>query len=203
MKQRKNKCTGPLCAGNLALALVASAAEQSLPTPPLSAFVDAESSVNVPIPTDQGRHINLTLAFEPTPSNAVQVAFGRDLNGSETLEPEETDLIVGCDCGAWFIQDELGRWASRPSGDDTLGRWASRPSGTFIGKRASCPFVLDVACESSDEPSPVWNCCFHIRQVQAVADRWTLAKVTTHNLADTNLAVTADFYTKGMKLILR
>ena len=190
MKQRKNKCTGPLCAGYLALALVASAAEQSLPTPPPSAFVDAESSVNVPIPTDQGRHINLTLAFEPTPSNAVQVAFGRDLNGSETLEPEETDLIVGCDCGAWFIQDELGRWASRPS-------------ETFIGKRASCPFVLDVACESSDEPSPVWNCRFHIRQAQAVADRWTLAKVTTHNLAETNLTVIADFYAKGMKLILR
>ena len=167
MKQRKNKCTGPLCAGYLALALVASAAEQSLPTPPLSAFVDAESSVNVPIPTDQGRHINLTLAFEPTPSNAVQVAFGRDLNGSETLEPEETDLIVGCDCGAWFGRDE-GRGMSHEG-------WRVRNEVGTI----------------------------HLKQPRELAERWTLAKVTTHNLADTNLTVTADFYTKGMKLILR
>ena len=88
MKQGKNKCTGPLCAGYLALALMASAAEQQLSNPPPSEFVDAESTTTVPIPTDEGRHLNLTLAFESTPSNAVQVAFGRDLNGSETLEPE-------------------------------------------------------------------------------------------------------------------
>lgn len=196
------KKTLPAVAGFF-IASAAFAAEQFLPTPPPSEFVDAESSVNVPLPTTEGRHINLTLAFEPTPSNAVQVAFGHDLNADGDLAPEETHLVLGIDCGAWFIQDELGRWASRPSGDDTLGRWASRPSGTFIGERASCPFVLDVACESSDEPSPVWNCRFHIRQAQVVADRWALAKVTTHNLADTNLTVIADFYTKGMKLILR
>ena len=181
---------------------MASAAEQQLANPSPSEFVDAESSVAVPIPTDQGRHLNLTLAFEPTPSNAVLVAFGRDLNGSETLEPEETELIVGVDCGAWFIQEELGERASRPF-VLPLGRWASRPSGSFIGERASRPFVLDVACEPSGEPSPVSNCVCHIRQAQASADRWTLAKVTTHNLVETNLTVTADFYAKGMKLILR
>ena len=64
MKQGKNKYTGPLCAGYLILALVASAAEQQLVNPPPSEFVDAESSVNVPIPTDEGRHIKLTIAFE-------------------------------------------------------------------------------------------------------------------------------------------
>ena len=88
-----------LCAGLLTIAASAFASAHTLTTPPPSEFVDAESSVNVPIPTDEGRHLNLTIAFEPTPSNAVQVAVGRDLNGSETLEPEETELIVGCDCG--------------------------------------------------------------------------------------------------------
>ena len=183
------KKTLPAVAGFF-IASAALAAEQFLPTPPPSAYVDAESSVNVPLPTAEGRHINLTLAFDPSPSNAVQVAFGHDLNADGDLAPEETHLVLGVDCGAWFIQDELGRWASRPS-------------GTFIGERASCPFVLDVVCESSDEPSPVWNCRFHIRQAQAVADRWTLAKVTTHNLAETNLTVFAEFYTSGNLLILR
>ena len=168
MKQRKNKCTGPLCAGYLVLALVASAAEQSLMTPPPSEFVDAESSVNVPIPSDEGRHLNLTIAFDSTPSNAVLVAFGRDLNGSETLEPEETELIVGCDCGFPVVGVE------------------SSGSCSVVGSTAT-PIIHT----------------FSLKQSRIVAERWTLAKVTTHNLADTNLTVTADFYTKGTKLILR
>ena len=160
------KKTLPAVAGFF-IASAAFAAEQLLPTPPPSEFVDAESSVNVPLPTTEGRHINLTLAFDPSPSNAVQVAFGRDLNGSETLEPEETDLIVGCDCGAWFGRNE-GRVMSHEG-------WRVR-----------------------DEVGTI-----HLKQPRELADRWTLAKVTTHNLADTNLTVTADFYTKGTKLILR
>ena len=150
-----------------ATASMARASAISLPTPDPSPFADAESSVSLPIPVNEGRHIMLTLAFEPTPSNAVEVAFGRDLNGSETLEPEETDLIVGCDCGAWFGRDE-GRGTSHEG-------WKVR-----------------------DEVGTI-----HLKQPQGLADRWTLAKVTTHNLADTNLTVMADFYTKGMKLILR
>ena len=143
------------------------AADRPFPVPPSSAYVDAESSANVPLPTTEGRHLNLTLAFDPSPSNAVQVAFGRDLNGSETLEPEETDLIVGCDCGAWFGRNE-GRVMSHEG-------WRVR-----------------------DEVGTI-----HLKQPRELAERWTLAKVTAHNLADTNLTVTADFYTKGMKLILR
>ena len=189
-----------LIAGAAFMATV-TAADSPFPVPPPSAYVDAESSVNVPLPTTEGRHLNLTLAFDPSPSNAVQVAFGRDLNGSETLEPEETELIVGCDCGAWFIQEELGERASCPF-VLPLGRWAACPSESFIGERESRPFVLDVTCENSAGPSPVSNGRFHIRQALTLADRWTLAKVTTHNLADTNLTVTADFYTKGSALIL-
>ena len=153
--------------GLAAGAIVAAASQSILPTPPPSEFADLESSVNVPIPTDLGRHLDLTLAFEPTPSNAVLVAFGRDLNGSETLEPEETELTVGCDCGVWFGRDE-GRGMSHEG-------W-----------------------RVSDGVGSI-----HLKQPRELADRWTLAKVTTHNLADTNLTVTADFYTKGMKLILR
>ena len=158
-------------------ATMAFASTEMLQNPPPSEFVDAESSVNVPIPTDEGRHIKLTLAFEPTPSNAVQVAFGRDLNGSETLEPEETDLIVGCDCGEIQVKVE--------------GEGEQRNVQVSFEEQES-----DLHCS----PSPL---TFTLKQSRIVSDRWTLAKVTTHNLADTNLTVTADFYTKGTKLILR
>ena len=170
------KKTLPAVAGFF-IASAAFAAEQLLPTPPPSEFVDAESSVNVPLPTTEGRHINLTLAFDPSPSNAVQVAFGHDVNGSETLEPEETDLVVGCDCGEIQVKVE--------------GEGEQRNVQVSFEEQES-----DLHCS----PSPL---TFTLKQSRIVSDRWTLAKVTTHNLADTNLTVTADFYTKGTKLILR
>ena len=156
-------------------ATVAFAATETLPTPPPSAFVDAESSVNVPLPTDKGRRIKLTLAFEPTSSNAVQVAFGNDLNGSENLEPEETELVVGVDCGEPYaprgVVSEL-----------VVGSWSEIVGGNQL---------------------PATNAlttCFSFKQPK---ERWNLAKVTTHNLADTNLTVIAEFYDRGKVLFLR
>ena len=156
-------------------ATMAFASTEMLQNPPPSEFVDAESSVNVPIPTDEGRHLKLTLAFEPTPSNAVQVAFGRDLNGSETLEPEETELVLGVDCGEWFAREEV-----------------------VVGGRSP---TVERSCILSTTTTTNYNC--EMKQPKAVSSRWTLAKVTTHNLADTNLTVKAEFYTKGNFLILR
>ena len=161
------KKTLPAVAGFF-IASAALAAEQFLPTPTPSAYVDAESSVNVPLPTTEGRHIKLTLAFDSSPSNAVQVAFGRDVNGSETLESEETDLIVGCDCGLPVVGVE------------------SSGSCSVVGSTAT-PTIYT----------------FTLKQPKDVSSRYNLAKVTTHNLSDTNLTVTADFYTKGTTLILR
>ena len=173
--------------GLTAGAIVAAASQSILPTPPPSEFVDTESSANVPIPTDEGRHIKLTLAFEPTPSNAVQVAFGRDLNGSETLEPEETEMIVGCDCGAWFADDGRVRTPGAPQSPDNANSFVQDCGGPGV----------------SALPTNVVTCVFDLKQSKLVSDRWTLARVTTHNLADTNLTVTADFYTKGTVLFLR
>ena len=161
------KKTLPAVAGFF-IASAALAAEQFLPTPPPSAYVDAESSVNVPLPTAEGRHLNLTLAFDPSPSNAVQVAFGRDFNEDNDLAPEETDLIVSCDCGLPVVGVE------------------SRGSCSVVGSTAT-PTIYT----------------FTLKQPKDVSSRCNLAKVTTHNLADTNLTVTADFYTKGTALILR
>ena len=42
---------------------------------------------------------------------------------------------------------------------------------------------------------------FDLKQPKAV--RWDLAKVTTHNIADTNVTITAKFYSTGFALILR
>ena len=138
-------------AGILAFALSATAFAglRTLPTPPQSEFADAESSAVVALPVNEGRHIRLTVAFDPSPTNAVMVAFGDDANGDEDLGPEETQLVVGCDCGEWFGGGE----------------------GVFDLKQPK--------------------------------SHWSLAKVMTHNVAATNVVVTAKFYNKGLALLLR
>ena len=174
-----------LFAGLAVLASAVVAAEHDLPNPSPSEFVDAESSVNVPLPTDEGRRIRLTLAFASTPSNAVQVAFGNDLNGSENLEPEETELVLGVDCGEPFVRNEV---KVRGEGE----QWNAHISFSETEQESN----LDCS------PSPS-SFTFAFKQPAAVINRLTHAKVTTHNLADTNLVVTAEFYNRGQVLFLR
>ena len=178
----KCKWESALFAGLAILASAAVALEHDLPNPPPSEFVDAESSVNVPLPTDEGRRIRLTLVFEPTPSNAVQVAFGNDLNGSENLEPEETELLLGVDCGEPYMV-----------GADVLGRPQS--SNNEIAFETDCGVPGGHALPT--------NAVAYVFSIKQPRERWDLAKVTTHNLADTNLTVIAEFYDRGKLLFLR
>ena len=149
MKIQKKKSIPALFAGLVVAAVAAAGSTHQLATPPPSEYVDAESSVNISLPTNEGRHIKVTLAFDPSPTNAVQVAFGRDADADGDLAPEETEVRVGCDCGEWLGGGEG---------------------------------VFDLKC-----PKLSWN----------------LAKVTTHNVAATNVAVFAQFYNTGFRLILR
>ena len=107
------------------------AAVRTLPTPGPSGYVDRESSVVVAFPTNLGRQVAMTLAAPFAPTNALEVGLGWDRNGNGDLEPEETEVRMGVDCG--------------------------------------------------------------VSQV----------KVTTHNMAETNVTVTAKFTTPGFAIILR
>ena len=149
LKMKTPTAIKSLCAGILASVLSASAGIHPLPTPPPSEFADAESSVTVPLPATEGRYLRLSLAFDPSPTNAVQVAFGIDANHDNNLAPEETSLRIGCDCGVWFGGGE----------------------GVF--------------------------------NLKSPKTHWTHAKITTHNLATTNITATANFYNQGFALILR
>ena len=156
-----------LVSGLLALTLSASGSERTIPPPPPSAFADAESSGTASFPTDEGRRVKLTLSADFTPSNGVQVAFGQDENADGDLEPAETRVVFGVDCGEPFTREEFGQWRSEMN--------QGSPS-TFT---------------------------FAFRQPSAVTNRLTHAKVTTHNLADTNLVVAVELYSRGQVLFLR
>ena len=181
MNTNKNRLP-VVCAGFLAFATAASAALRPLPTPGPSEYVDAESSVNVPLPTNEGRHIRLTLAFDPSPTNAVQVAFGNDANADGDLAPEETVVRLGVDCGVPFV------WKESKSKVE-VEQWNLSTYSAGQPEQEG-----NILCSPSTSD-------FDLKQPKAVC--WDLAKVTTHNIADTNVTITAKFYSTGFALILR
>ena len=88
----------------VAFALSASgAAVEPLPAPE---FADTEVSAHHAL--EQGpfglRGLDFRLEFAGTPSNNVEVAFGRDGDEDGALAPHETDVVVGWECGRYFIE---------------------------------------------------------------------------------------------------
>ena len=74
--------------------------------PPVQ-YVDTETTTNVPFMMGaNGRHtFRFALSFAGTPSNNVEVALGVDANSDGMLSAGETELVVGWDCGHWFLWD--------------------------------------------------------------------------------------------------
>ena len=69
--------------------------------------VDTEVSTNCPFAFEKTnvKHLRIGLDCIGTPSNNVQVAFGRDANTNGVLEVSETGFAVGWDCGEWVLRD--------------------------------------------------------------------------------------------------
>ena len=74
---------------------------------PPSAYADTEVSTNVPFTAweEHQKRFEHRLSFEATPSNNVQVAFGTDADADGVLGPDEERLVIGWDCGEWFVFD--------------------------------------------------------------------------------------------------
>jgi len=72
---------------------------------PVWESVDTEVSTNCPFDASgpHVRHFRFGLDLSGTPSNNVEVAFGRDLDRDGVLSLGEADLTVGWDCGRWFM----------------------------------------------------------------------------------------------------
>ena len=77
------------------------------PVLPPVAHDDTETLTNVPFASwqDCAGKFKFSLTCRTTPTNNVQIAFGTDVNSDGVLSLEESDLVAGWDCGAWFVQE--------------------------------------------------------------------------------------------------
>ena len=139
---------------------------------PPAVHADTEVSTNVPFTAvlDAAGRFAFDLSCRATPSNNVEVAFGTDANGNGVLEPEETDRVVGWDCGSWFTrkgadgacQMENGEWkienGVEPEVRTLSWRVRVRTDGTPFRLEATAdgsPAFADLPLESTYSPS--WN----------------------------------------------
>ena len=121
-------------------ALIAAAqAATHVALPPVQ-YADTETTTNVPFMMGaNGRHtFRFALSFAGTPSNNVEVALGVDANSDGMLSAGETELVVGWDCGRWFLWDFANalfwdRWSH-------TSRWGA---GRWIGVGAGNLWCVD------------------------------------------------------------
>lgn len=81
----------------------------ALPPQGVSPHVDTEVSTNVALCAlgdGPGRKVlDLSLALLGTPSNCLQVAFGRDADGNGILDASEAETVYGWRAGRFFVED--------------------------------------------------------------------------------------------------
>ena len=89
------------------LASVLLAASIVAPAMPPSDCDDTEAVTNVALPAvrSDSRVFSFALELDATPSNNVEVAFGRDADCDGALSRFEATMRVGWDCGVWEIVD--------------------------------------------------------------------------------------------------
>ena len=83
------------------------AAALAVPSMPEAVNDDSEAVTNLVFDASRpdARTFSLRLELDATPSNNVEVVFGRDTDGDGLLSRDEEALMVGWDCGRWKVVD--------------------------------------------------------------------------------------------------
>ena len=93
----------------VAVAQTCLSAALQVPRLPSSPYDDTEISTNVAFSAgrEDARLFSLSLAIDATPTNTLQIAFGRDENSDGILDWQETEFLLGWKCGGWFFRDKM------------------------------------------------------------------------------------------------
>ena len=73
---------------------------------PAPEYLDTEVTVTYPLVQPENvDYLDFSLVFNGTASNNVEVAFGIDSDGDGKLSLDETDIVIGWDCGSYFAEN--------------------------------------------------------------------------------------------------
>ena len=99
--------TRSLCAAFALAGCVASARTILVQTQPVSSYLDTEVVTNIAMHgrrTDRWK-VDLHIQLAGTPTNDLEVAFGRDVNTNGVLDVEEIETMYGWRGGRYFIEN--------------------------------------------------------------------------------------------------
>ena len=119
------------------------AADLAIGRLPECGYADTETSTNIPFAfVRQGvKNFEFDLCLVGTPSNCVQLAFGRDADSDGVLSAVEADMVFGWDCGEWRLVNTTNGTVltSAPATTNLVKdlRWNLRV-------RRGCPMRLDL-----------------------------------------------------------
>ena len=148
-----------------AVAAVAFAGTLTVGLPPV-AHADTETVANVPLAAslDTAGRFAFSLTCIATPTNNVEVAFGRDANGNGALDVDEIERVVGWDCGAWFTRSGAdGEYITAEtcsSGETRTISWELKTSLQGAPSRLSVVadgMTVFPELSIADGYSPTWN----------------------------------------------
>ena len=96
-----------LLAWCVAFAAAASARTILVPTQPVSPFADTEVSTNIALHASRTdtREFGVRIQLAGTPTNNLEVAFGRDSNTNGVLEAGEVETVYGWRAGRYFVEN--------------------------------------------------------------------------------------------------
>jgi hypothetical protein len=185
------------------LSLCGYAVTVDIPRLQAPAFADKEVAGDTALPgnrLDKLRTFRLEMTFASTPTNNVQVAFGRDNRPADgKLAMEETDYIVGWDCGEWFLRPQGLRERFTYSPSVTSG---TRTLTAFIRVTAAGVFQSPVFADNGTAftfaglqltPFPAW----------LKSDLWTHLRVTVRGSDIPDEAVKVKFAPDGATIIIK
>lgn len=165
---------------------------------PRGGYADTEATTNIPFafgPQD-ARSFQFELSLAGTPSNNVQLAFGRDADSDGVLVAEETDMTFAWDCGGWRIVnceagDVIESGAATANDVKTL-TWnlrlrQGRPKRLVVSENG-----VPIFTELANTPEP-W---FH-------SPEWDILRLTVRGIDAPQESVRVGMEISGYRIIMR
>ena len=184
-------------------ASLAAAAALAWQTPvgpaPAPSFADMERTTNVLIHAEtiqRCRVFGCSLSLLTTPSNAMEVAFGKSRNGDEALLPGEETFAIGWEGGSWFVASPTNRICS------ALHEGAARRSLSFTlhVSEAGVPRMLALSADGAENAFPSLNAS---PPVWMFSREWNAVRMTVRGVGEADEAATVRFGPNPIYIILR
>ncbi len=166
---------------------------------PAPVFADMERTTNVAIQAgalQRCRVFECALSFLATPSNALEVAFGKSRNGDGILLPGEETFAIGWEGGAWFVASATNRICSVQQ--EGVARRSL--SFTLHVSKDGFPSTLSL---SADGMENAFQSLVDMPPTWMFSREWDTVRLTVRGVDDAEEFASVRFGTNPVFLILR